>query len=182
LADLVEDLLELGSMTTKKPIRESVPVDVNAVIEDCVEEQSTIARNREITVAVSLSPDSPLVSSASHDLARIVSNILSNAIKFTLSGGSVSVRTSGAGDEVRITITDTGPGIPPEDLERVFERFYRSPAESLRVIPGTGLGLPIVKALVERHGGRMTLDSDHVLGGTTVCVIFPKLPVALKVP
>jgi signal transduction histidine kinase len=178
LADLVEDLLELGSMTSRTPQRESTPVDVNAVVAECIVEQSTIARDRNIDVASSLAAEAPWTRSASHDLARIVSNILSNAIKFTLPGGSVSVRTTCAGDEVRITITDTGPGIPPEDLERVFERFYRSPAEALRVIPGTGLGLPIVKSLVERHGGRMTLDSDHVLGGTTVCVIFPMVPQA----
>ncbi|WP_394770658.1 ATP-binding protein [Lacisediminihabitans sp.] len=176
LADLVEDLLELGSMTSRMPVRDAVLVDANAVILECVVEQSTTARDRGIEVSTSLSTESPWVRSASHDLARIVSNILSNAIKFSLAQGSVSVSTACEAHEVRITITDRGPGIPPDDLERVFERFYRSPAEALRVIPGTGLGLPIVKSLVERHGGRLTLESDHARGGTTVCVIFPTEP------
>lgn len=182
LADLVEDLLELGSMTSTVPRRDTVLVDVNAVVEECIVEQSTTARERGIEVSVSLAAESPRVRSASHDLARIVSNLLSNAIKFSLAGGSVSVSTTCAADDVRVTIADRGPGIPPDDLERVFERFYRSPAESLRVIPGTGLGLPIVKSLVERHGGHITLESDHVLGGTTVCVSFPRESAATAAP
>ena len=112
--------------------------------------------------------------SASHDLNRIVSNILSNAIKFWYPGGEVDVATSCTHDEVQLVISDIGPGIPAEDVEKVFERFYRSPAEALRVIPGTGLGLPIVKSLVERRGGRIILTSDHVVGGTTVTVTMPR--------
>jgi two-component system phosphate regulon sensor histidine kinase PhoR len=174
LADLVEDLLELGSMGAGKPTPDSRSVDLHRLILDCVQEQSTTARTREITVSTSFGPESPLVRSASHDLTRIVSNILSNAIKFSLPDGRVEIATSCTDDEVTVVVTDTGPGIPVEDLERVFERFYRSPAEALRVIPGTGLGLPIVKSLVERHGGRISLISDHDVGGTAVTVTLPR--------
>ncbi|MHC5794666.1 ATP-binding protein [Lacisediminihabitans sp. FW035] len=174
LADLVEDLLELGSMSAATPIHDSKAVDLHQLILECVQEQSTMARSRSVTVTTSFDRQSPWVQSVSHDLTRIVSNILSNAIKFSFSGGEVDVATSCTDDEVEMVVRDTGPGIPPEDVERVFERFYRSPAEALRVIPGTGLGLPIVKSLVERHGGRITLTSDHVAGGTTVTVSMPR--------
>lgn len=174
LADLVEDLLELGSMSAHAPIHDSKAVDLHQLIRECVEEQSTMAKSRHILVSTSFDHHAPFVRSVSHDLGRIVSNILSNAIKFCHPGGKVDVATSCTEDEVQLVITDTGPGIPAEDVERVFERFYRSPAEALRVIPGTGLGLPIVKSLVERHGGRITLTSDHVLGGTTVTVTMPR--------
>ncbi|WP_185202161.1 ATP-binding protein [Glaciihabitans sp. INWT7] len=175
LADLVEDLLELGSMSASTPAKDSKAVDLHEVIRECVQEQSTMAKSRGVIVTTSLDRQSPSVGSVSHDLSRIVSNILSNAIKFSHSGGEVDVATSCTEEEVQLVISDTGPGIPPEDVERVFERFYRSPAEALRVIPGTGLGLPIVKSLVERHGGRIALTSDHVAGGTTVTVTMPRM-------
>jgi len=164
LADLVEDLLELGSMTSRVPVRDAVLVDANAVVLECIVEQSTTARDRGIEVSMSLSAESPWVRSASHDLARIVSNLLSNAIKFSLAHGSVSVSTTCEADEVRITIADRGPGIPPDDLERVFERFYRSPAEALRVIPGTGLGLYLVRQIVEAHEGTVRLVRSDAQG------------------
>jgi two-component system phosphate regulon sensor histidine kinase PhoR len=176
LADLVEDLLELGSMSAKTAIKTSRAVDLHQLIQECVEEQSTMAKSRGVIVSTSFDRQSPFVQSVSHDLTRIVSNILSNAIKFSHQAGEVDVATSCTDDEVRLVIADTGPGIPAEDVEKVFERFYRSPAEALRVIPGTGLGLPIVKSLVERHGGRITLTSGHAAGGTTVTVTMPRAP------
>ena len=174
LADLVEDLLELGSMSAGIPTKTSKAVDLHRLILECVEEQSTMAKSRGVRISTTFDPQSPFVLSVSHDLTRIVSNILSNAIKFSHPGGELDVATSCTDDEVQLAIRDNGPGIPAEDVEKVFERFYRSPAEALRVIPGTGLGLPIVKSLVERHGGRITLTSDHLLGGTTVTVTMPR--------
>ena len=174
LADLVEDLLELGSMSASSPTKATKAVDLHRLIRECVQEQSTMAKSRGVIVSMSFDPQSPFVTSVSHDLTRIVSNILSNAIKFSLPEGEVDIITSCTDDEVQLVITDTGPGIPAEDVEKVFERFYRSPAEALRVIQGTGLGLPIVKSLVERHGGRIALKSDYLAGGTTVTVTMPR--------
>ena len=174
LADLVEDLLELGSTSASSPTKTTKAVDLHRLIRECVQEQSTMAKSRGVIVSMSFDPQSPFVTSVSHDLTRIVSNILSNAIKFSLPEGEVDIITSCTDDEVQLVITDTGPGIPAEDVEKVFERFYRSPAEALRVIQGTGLGLSIVKSLVERHGGRIALKSDYLAGGTTVTVTMPR--------
>ena len=174
LADLVEDLLELGSTSASSPTKTTKAVDLHWLIRECVQEQSTMAKSRGVIVSMSFDPQSPFVTSVSHDLTRIVSNILSNAIKFSLPEGEVDIITSCTDDEVQLVITDTGPGIPAEDVEKVFERFYRSPAEALRVIQGTGLGLSIVKSLVERHGGRIALKSDYLAGGTTVTVTMPR--------
>ena len=168
-----DDFVSSVSHELRTPIT-SKAVDLHRLIRECVQEKSTMAKSRGVVVSTSFDRQSPFVQSVSHDLTRIVSNILSNAIKFSLPEGAVDIATSCTDDEVQLVISDIGPGIPAGDVERVFERFYRSPAEALRVIPGTGLGLPIVKSLVERHGGRITLTSDHVAGGTTVTVTMPR--------
>ncbi|MDR2357690.1 MAG: two-component sensor histidine kinase [Oscillospiraceae bacterium] len=107
-----------------------------------------------------------------HVLDETVSNLIDNAVKYNRDGGSVNVTVSGDGGGVALTVTDTGVGIPAEDRERVFERFYRADA-SRALAPGTGLGLAIVKHAAQLHGARTELHSDGG-AGTCVKVIFPR--------
>jgi signal transduction histidine kinase len=104
------------------------------------------------------------------DLERIMSNLISNAVKFTPAGGSVTISAERTATEVHLRVVDTGVGVPAEDLENVFMRFFRS--KSTELMPGTGLGLPITKALVEGLGGQITLTSDGT-SGTNVLVSLP---------
>jgi signal transduction histidine kinase len=109
-------------------------------------------------------------------LEELLSNLLGNAIRYSRSGGKVVLRVQKAGDVLRLQVEDTGIGIPQEDLNRIFEEFYRSPNAREHTTAGTGLGLAIVKAVVERHGGSISVDST--LGqGTRFTVDFPLVPI-----
>ncbi|WP_141538631.1 ATP-binding protein [Isoptericola jiangsuensis] len=108
-------------------------------------------------------------------LAQAVDNLVSNALKFTPSGGAVTLRAERVGDDARLTVQDTGPGIAPEDLQHLTERFYRSRRVNRERVPGVGLGLAITQAIVDAHGGTMRVDS--VVGrGTTFTVTLPTAP------
>ena len=110
------------------------------------------------------------------DLVRVCSNLLSNAIKFSPPGGVVTVTVSEHPDELLISIADQGPGIPPEEQDAIWERFYRVQSPEHRGVPGTGLGLPIVRSLMTaRIGGEVTLTSDGE-SGTTVTMCMPRVP------
>ena len=172
LADLVESLLELGKMTTHNSISSLGTVHVNRVVEECLQEQQISATSRGVSVRLDLDDAAGEVNCAQHDLARIVSNLLTNSIKFTPPNGIVTISSIVMGDRVQIVVADTGHGISATDQKRVFERFYRSTHQSTRDAPGTGLGLSIVKGLVERLGGTIELESDG-RSGTTVRVTLP---------
>jgi two-component system OmpR family sensor kinase len=104
-------------------------------------------------------------------LRAMLRNIIDNAVRYTPRGGSVAVRTLARSERALVEIVDTGPGIAPEERERVFDRFYRRPGTAA---PGTGLGLAIVKAIAERHGAQVLLG-DAAGGGLRVTVEFPRL-------
>lgn len=105
-------------------------------------------------------------------IERAVGNLASNAVKFTPAGGSVTLRTTRVGQEVHITCADTGMGIPAEDRERLFTRFFRASNAQEGHVPGTGLGLVIVQTIAEAHGGHVELDSTEG-EGTTVTLVLP---------
>src|SRR5262249_57730844 len=107
---------------------------------------------------------------------RVGWNLLSNAIKFTPEGGLVELRMEGAADNVRITVTDTGKGIEPEFLPFIFDRFRQADPSSARLYGGLGLGLSLVKYLVELHGGVITAASRGFGRGATVTVPLPRRP------
>jgi signal transduction histidine kinase len=129
-----------------------------------------------VALATELAPDLPPVL-ADHDrLAQILINLVDNAVKFTPAGGQVTVAAHRqAGERVEITVRDTGIGIPPADLPRITERFYRVDKARSRELGGTGLGLAIVKHLVLAHGGELGIESE-VGRGTTVRFTLPVAP------
>jgi signal transduction histidine kinase len=100
-------------------------------------------------------------------IRQVIGNLVANALRFTPAGGRVSVDAGQDEDETWVRVQDTGPGIDPESLEHVFDRFYRSPGS-----PGTGLGLPIARNLVQAHGGQITINSSP-RGGTEVRFTLP---------
>ena len=102
----------------------------------------------------------------------VLDNLVSNAVKFTMPGGRVRVRIQDKGEFVMVSVSDDGIGIPPEDREKVFERFYRAGNRSQVNAPGTGLGLAIAREVVDKHGGKIWLESE--LGkGTTFHFVVP---------
>jgi signal transduction histidine kinase len=124
-------------------------------------------------------PALPLLDVDPDALARILRNVLGNAIKYAPAGGVVTVRARARETAVEIAVEDEGPGIAPEAVPRLFEPYYRAP-DAAACAPGTGLGLAVVKGLVEAHGGRVAVDSE--LGhGTRVWFTLPVASLTLRV-
>ncbi|MCU1445238.1 ATP-binding protein [Cryobacterium sp.] len=177
LAQLVENLLDLSRMSIQTDTHEAALVDLRALVSECVEELAPLAQTAGVALAAEFGDGSLTLQSSAADLRRIVTNLVSNAVKFTPTDGQVWVGCSGDpdGDGVLLTVSDNGIGIPSTEIERVFDRFYRSAsAESL---PGTGLGLPLTKGLVDRLGGTIDLQSDGRTGTHATVGLPRRMPV-----
>jgi signal transduction histidine kinase len=156
---LVDDLLELGRLQRGRATIALVPCDLRAIAERGGRAIEALARERGQRLTVTL-PDEPVpVLADATRIERALLNLLGNAQKYGREGGRIDLRVERLPGEAVVTVADDGPGIPVEDQPRVFERFYRSHAESARRVVGSGLGLPIVKTLVELHGGRVAVES-----------------------
>ncbi len=174
LADVIDDVLELSRLSALGgPHSLPEPIDLVRMANECARDSEGLALDRRVAVTVE-APDGPVVvRSRTRELGRVCANLLSNAVKFSHDDGVVTVEVRRDGDGALVRVIDQGLGIPPEYRELVWERFARAPLDSHRSVPGTGLGLPIVKALVEqRLGGSVTL-TDTAGGGTTVDVRLP---------
>jgi two-component system phosphate regulon sensor histidine kinase PhoR len=138
----------------------------------------TLARDRDVEVRVS-APDRLIVRGDRDELLRVFENLVENALKYAASGKHVDISLGeGASHEARVAVRDYGPGIAPEHLPRLTERFYRVDVTQSRAEGGTGLGLALVKHILNRHGGRLTIES--VAGeGATFSASLP-LPVSRK--
>jgi signal transduction histidine kinase len=117
----------------------------------------------------------PLVHGDRNRLTQVVDNLVSNAVKFTNGGGTVTVSAREDGGGVRLVVADTGIGVSPEEQGQVFSRFFRASTATRLAIPGTGLGLAISRALVEQHGGTIAFESAEG-EGTQVVVTLPSTP------
>ncbi len=165
LAGVVDDLLALHGSTDSDPL-EAVPVDVGALAAEIVELNVPVATSRDIVITVDL-PDEPAIAHGdARELDHLVTNLVSNAVKYTEPGGTVAVSVTRFNDEVVLTATDTGIGISPEDQARMFEEFFRSADPAATAQPGTGLGLAIVRRVVHRHDGRIEVESEPGEGST----------------
>ena len=179
LHDLVEDLLQLNQIDAGGLALQLRSTDLAEVIERVRVDVAPIAESKG--VAFVAEPD-PRLGSATIDgrqLGRALENLLTNAIKFTPSGGTVTLAAERTAGDVRFVVSDTGLGIPEPEQQRLFTRFFRSSVATARAIPGTGLGLVIVKGIVDAHGG--TLRVQSALGaGTTVTISLPLRPGAAR--
>ena len=172
-AQLIEDILDVSRVISGKLRLESEPVDVVTVINSAIDSVQLAADAKGIQLEVTLAPSSRQVIGDSTRLQQIVWNLLSNAIKFTSSGGRVGVRLERAGSNAQITVSDTGEGIDKEFLPFIFERFRQADGASTRRHGGLGLGLAIVRHLVELHGGTVQADSLGEGHGATFTIRLP---------
>jgi signal transduction histidine kinase len=172
---LAQNLLELSKLDSGLVLLDLRPDDVRASVESAVEQAQPSAHRRGIALSIEL-PDAPL--RIRHDpprIGQVVANLVANALKFTPPGGRVTVQVQPHPDGAAIVVSDTGVGIDPTELPRIFERFYRGAQEAEARGSGSGLGLAIVKSIVDMHGGRVAVEST--LGeGSTFTVILPRDP------
>jgi PAS domain S-box-containing protein len=174
---LIEDLLDVSRIMSGKLRLERQMVDVASVIEDAMEAAMPAAESKQITVSSDFDSESVMVFADPQRLRQIVWNLLSNAVKFTPEGGRVKVVISERESQIEITVSDTGRGIDPDFLPYVFDRFRQAEASTTRKHGGLGLGLAIVRHLVELHGGKVAADSLGEGRGATFTVSLP-IPVA----
>jgi two-component system, OmpR family, phosphate regulon sensor histidine kinase PhoR len=170
LTRLVSDLLDLSRLEERGPL-ERIPVDLAAVVRECVAELIPRAEARNITMSVE-APERANLAGIPTDIEAIVKNLVTNAIKYNHDGGTVTIRLAPQDGDQVLSVIDTGIGIPPQDHSRVFERFYRVDPARSRSTGGTGLGLSIVRNAVERHGGQVSVTSVEG-SGTTFTVSLP---------
>jgi two-component system phosphate regulon sensor histidine kinase PhoR len=177
MARLIDDLLSLSRIELNAHLRPDKQVDVVAIVRQVADGLQTLARDRDVTVATT-APDGPLLVLGDRDeLIRVFENLVENALKYAASGKRVDIslslaRPASGKPEARIAVRDRGPGIAPEHLPRLTERFYRVDVSESRAQGGTGLGLALVKHILNRHGGRLTIES--VLGqGATFAAHLP---------
>jgi signal transduction histidine kinase len=171
LLELVSDLLFLAQIEAGKLGIERGQVDLSKVVEECIETSSPVADSRGIELAAKVERV-PRLEGDRARLAQVLDNLVSNGLKFTPTGGRVEVRLSAQNGAALLEVDDTGVGIPVDEQQHLFERFFRSSSATENAIPGTGLGLTITKAIVERHGGEIEVESAEN-AGTTVRVRLP---------
>jgi len=175
LTRLVEDLRVLSLADAGRLALRLDDVDLVPWGREVVAGFEALAAERGVRLTFAAEADTMVVTADPLRLTQVLSNLLDNAIGVTTADGAVEVEVGFTGDGVRIVVRDGGPGLPPGALERVFERFYRTPAATASHSRGSGLGLAIVRSLVEAHGGRVAA-SNRARGGTQVEVSLPTRP------
>ncbi|MBR5975759.1 MAG: two-component sensor histidine kinase [Clostridiales bacterium] len=171
LIALVDDIIKLSRLDEDAVQPEWENVDLYALSADVLDSLRPVAEKQGIKLKLTGSPNT--VSGVYQLINEMVYNLCDNAVKYNTPGGKVTVDVSSKGDEVFLSVADTGIGIPPEHQKRVFERFYRVDKSHSKEIGGTGLGLSIVKHGAQHHGAKVTMESEPGLG-TKITVIFKK--------
>ncbi len=177
MARLIDDLLSLSRIELSAHLRPDTQVDLGAIVRQVADSLQTLARDRDVEVKTIGAHSALLVPGDRDELIRVFENLVENALKYAASGKRVdiSLALAEAPDgkrEARVAVRDSGPGIAPEHLPRLTERFYRVDVSESRAQGGTGLGLALVKHILNRHGGRLTIES--VLGqGATFTAHLP---------
>jgi two-component system phosphate regulon sensor histidine kinase PhoR len=172
LLALINDLLTLSRMESGRVAKEKEKVAIGELLDEVGELLRGRAMERQVALRLELSEGLPEIWASREDLIRVFTNLLDNAIKYNRTGGEIRVRAEKDEAFIRISVQDTGIGIPPKDLEHVFDEFYRVKIPETRTITGTGLGLSIAKRIVEAHDGHIEVQSQ-VQQGSTFRVLLP---------
>ncbi|MEA2336079.1 MAG: hypothetical protein QOE82_86, partial [Thermoanaerobaculia bacterium] len=172
-AQLIDDILDVSRIISGKLRVDPEPVDLRTIAAAALTTVHPAAQAKSIEILTSFPPTVPAVAGDEGRLQQVIWNLLSNAIKFTPRGGTVTLRITVSGSLLRLTVQDTGEGISPEFLPHVFEAFRQADSSTTRVHGGIGLGLAIVRYIVELHGGRASVESGGSGKGSTFTVDLP---------
>ena len=171
MARLIDDLLSLSRIELNAHLQPNTPVDLPPIVRQVVDGLQTLARDRGVDIKVTIPLDPLWVLGDRDELIRALENLVENALKYGAAGKRVDItvsrgQTRAGMPEGRVAVRDYGPGIAPEHLPRLTERFYRVDVTDSRAQGGTGLGLALVKHVLNRHGGRLTIESTLGAGAT----------------
>jgi signal transduction histidine kinase len=175
---IIDELLDVSRIITGKLRLDPKPIDPATVVEAAVDAIRPAALAKEIEISASVERSGGLVVGEAVRLQQVIWNLLSNAIKFTPKNGRVDVQLKDAGKHFEIVVSDTGEGIPPEFVPYIFDRFRQADTSARRKHGGLGVGLSIVRSLVELHGGSVTVTSDGPGKGTTFTIRIPIMGVS----
>ncbi|HEY8829759.1 MAG TPA: ATP-binding protein, partial [Candidatus Limnocylindria bacterium] len=154
---MITEMLDLDRMESGQMTLNRERSDINAVIAEAADRLSANVGRHPIQL--NCDPDLPLIEMDTDKIKQVLLNLLSNAVKYSPDGGAITITTRVAGEMVHVFVRDEGMGIPPDSLEKVFERYSRLESGATRYIQGTGLGLPISRQIIEMHGGRAWVES-----------------------
>ena len=171
LLELINDLLDIAKIEAGKHIQRQIPTDIEQVIKDTLSLMEPRAKEQGVALACSCQNMRPVYADPK-SIEEIFNNLITNAINYSPDGGQVTVTAEGLGEYMEIKVIDTGVGIDPEELPKIFDKFYRVKHAKTRQVMGTGLGLSIVRGVVESHNG--TIDVESVPNkGTTFRILLP---------
>ncbi len=177
LENLVENLLTVSRLDQERVEFSFEPVDLDRLLQVYVDDRQAVARQQGLTLAIEKSPGLPPVNADINQMDQVISILLTNALNYTPAGGTVTISTrTGRRDDrdyVCFSVSDTGPGIPPDEQSRLFERFFRGQVGRDSGAPGTGLGLSIAKEIVDRHGGLILAANKGKRLGAVFTVWLP---------
>jgi len=166
MARLIDDLLSLSRIELNAHVQPDTPVELAPLVRQVVDGLQTLARDRDVEIRVDAQPEALTVLADRDELLRALENLVENATKYGSAGKRVEISLTAAAGEARIVVRDFGPGIEPAHLPRLTERFYRVDIADSRAQGGTGLGLALVKHVLNHHNGRLTIESRPGAGAT----------------
>ena len=183
MARLIDDLLSLSRVELSVHVRPEARVDIAPLIRQVIEGLEALAKERQVAIELDLQLEAATIAGDREELLRVFENLIENALKYGASGGRVVVSLTSAAaadgsEEFRFSVRDFGPGIAPEHLPRLTERFYRVDVGDSRAQGGTGLGLSLVKHIVNRHRGRLLIESTFGKGAVFTACLPSQKPVA----
>lgn len=175
MTGLVDDLLDVSRVTTGQVKIERSPLDINHIINEAIEQVSPVMRVRRHQLALQMMPESTMVVGDRKRLVQVLANILNNAAKYTNEGGRIEVNSTAEGAEVLVEVIDDGIGMSPDVIARAFELFAQAERTSDRSSGGLGLGLALVKSIIELHGGSVSCSSPGTGKGSTFMIRLPRM-------
>jgi two-component system phosphate regulon sensor histidine kinase PhoR len=171
LHQMAQELLDLSMIESGRAEMILMPIELSSIIEEAVERLIEQAERSQVTIESQIPPKLKVLADFDQ-IIRVLTNLLHNAIKFTPPDGIINISVIPDGEWVCVTVTDTGPGIPREERERIFERFYRQD-RARKKGGGTGLGLAIAKHIIEGHGGKIWAEDSPEGSGARICFTIP---------
>lgn len=173
MARLISDLLQLSRLDARESYFEKQPITMENLLQPAYERFAMTCQQKNIALQLSMEDELPMVVVDRDKLDQVLDNVISNAVKYTPAAGSITIKAEKSNsDMVQVSIADTGLGIPKQDLNRLFERFYRVDKARSRTLGGTGLGLSIAQEIIHSHSGKIWIESEYEQG-TTVFFTLP---------